>query len=62
MNSSTPKLTGAQMSPAADILTAAIDCMGEGGGKYNGKAHSRKGHEGPEGEEMYSCTSSLTSA
>ena len=57
MNSSTLKLTGAQMSPAADIVTAAIDCTD---GK--GKAHPRTGQEGPEGKEMYNCTSSLTSA
>jgi len=49
LNPSTPELTGAQMSPAADIVTGAIDCTG---GKAKGKAHPRTGHEGPEGEEM----------
>jgi hypothetical protein len=29
--------------------------------KGKGKAHPRTGHEGPEGEENYSCILSLTS-
>jgi len=31
-------------------------------GKGKGKVHPRTGHEGPEGEERYSSTLSLTSA
>jgi len=29
-------------------------------GKGKGKVHPRTGHEGPEGEQRYSCTLSLT--
>jgi hypothetical protein len=36
--------------------------VGKGKGKVNGNVHPRTGHEGPEGEEMYSSTLSLTSA
>jgi len=31
-------------------------------GKGKGKAHPRTGHEGPVGEQRFSCTISLTSA
>jgi len=31
-------------------------------GKKKGKVHPRTGHEGPEGEQMYSCTLPSTSA
>jgi hypothetical protein len=31
-------------------------------GEGKGKGHPRTGHEGPKGEQMYSCTVSLTSA
>ena len=30
--------------------------------KSKGKVYPRTGHEGPEGEQRYSCTQSLTSA
>ena len=33
----------------------------KGNGKGKGKVHPRTGHEGSEGEEMYSCSLSLTS-
>jgi hypothetical protein len=36
--------------------------VGDGEGKGKGKVHRRIGHEGPEGEQRYSCTLSLTSA
>jgi hypothetical protein len=37
-----------------------IGFLGEGKGK--GKNYPRTGHEGPEGEQMYSCTLPSTSA
>ena len=40
-----------------------IDSVSKGKGKGNGKGkgHSTTGHEGPEGEQKYSSTISLTS-
>jgi hypothetical protein len=35
---------------------------GKGKGKGKGKVHPRTGHEGPEGEQMYSFTLPSTSA
>ena len=37
-------------------------CTGSWSGKGKGKVHPRTGHEGPEGEQMYSSTLPSTSA
>ena len=42
------------------VTGKGILCVYEGKGK--GKVHPRTGHEGPEGEQMYSCTLPSTSA
>ena len=39
-----------------------VACLQTSACKGKGKGHPRTGHEGPEGEHMYSCTPPSTSA
>ena len=46
----------------ATLRNAITQIIGKGKGKGKGKVHPRTGHEGPQGEQRYSSTLSLTSA